>query len=215
MDKKELVEAIVKREWKMFGETQNRGGRASCQDDWQTFEIMRSAQHYVWKTDTLEAYLNDLDAALANGDNLVTLKYAYMMRVTFPDEYEQIKDRLPAVSEEKRRLVDDITRVFAEWTAVSSKKYPFLASMGRPQSSAQANGSHWAAIDNYLYSELLTYSVKTLSLCLRDVLAAKERGESLSVEILKNTARLYGYPGLDELEVSLSKKFGGNVVNLN
>ncbi len=215
MDKKELVEAIVKREWKMFGETQNRGGRASCQDDWPTFNIMRSSQHAVWKTDTLEAYLNDLDAALACGDNLVTLKYAYMMRVTFPDEYEQIKDCLPAVSDEKRRLVDEISRIFAEWTAESSKKYPLLASMGRPINSAEAGGGHWAAIDNYLYSELLTYSENTLSLCLRDALAAKERGESLSVEILRNTARLYGYPGLDELEASLRAKCGGNVVNLN
>jgi hypothetical protein len=75
--------------------------------------------------------------------------------------------------------------------------------MGRPLPYAE--GGRWAAIDNYLYSELLTYSEQTLALCLRDTKAAEARGENLSIKIVENTAHLYGYPDLDSLEASLRR----------
>ena len=37
MKKQELVEKIVKAEWEAFDKVQNEGGRASCQNDWNTF----------------------------------------------------------------------------------------------------------------------------------------------------------------------------------
>ena len=40
----ELAEEITQREWKMFHNTQNIGGQASCQNDRETFEIMRKSQ---------------------------------------------------------------------------------------------------------------------------------------------------------------------------
>ena len=41
MTRDELIMQIIKLEWSMFTSAQNNGGRASCQDDWPTFEIMR------------------------------------------------------------------------------------------------------------------------------------------------------------------------------
>ena len=200
MTRDELIDEIIKLEWSMFTKTHNNGGRASCQDDWQTFEIMRRSQHMIWAMDTLDSYRKDLQTAKELGANLVTFKYAYMMRVTFPDEYEKLKDSLPAVSPEKKELVEEICAYHAKWSAEKAKKYPLISSMGRPLT---ANGGQWAAIDNYLYSELLTYSEPTLALCLRDTKAAESRGENLSIKIVENTAKMYGYKDLDSLEASL------------
>ena len=43
--KDELINQIISEEYRMFSEVQNIGGRASCQDDYDTFYIMRCAQH--------------------------------------------------------------------------------------------------------------------------------------------------------------------------
>ena len=98
------IDTIIEYEWDMFTNATNAGGRASCQDDRPTFVIMRRAQHEVWAPDTLESYLEDLKAARADGVNLVAIKYARMMEVTFPEEYEQLKSKLPPLSETVQTL---------------------------------------------------------------------------------------------------------------
>ncbi|MDD6188909.1 MAG: DUF4125 family protein [Clostridiales bacterium] len=201
MTRKELIDEIIRLEWGMFTTAHNNGGRASCQDDWPTFEIMRRSQHEIWAMDTLDSYRADLSEALGRGENLVAFKYGYMMRITFPEEYEAIKAMLPAVTPEKRAIVDEIAAIHADWALEKAEKYPLVSGMGRPRTSQE--GGRWAAIDNYLYSELLTYSEPTLILCLRDTRAARDRGENLSVKIVENTARLYGYTSLDALEASM------------
>ena len=45
--KDELINQIISEEYRMFSEVQNIGGRASCQDDYDTFYIMRCAQHSI------------------------------------------------------------------------------------------------------------------------------------------------------------------------
>ena len=42
-----------------------------------------------------------------------------------------------------------------------------------------------------------------LRLCLRDTEQAKAEGRNLAMQILENTARLYGYSSLDEVEARL------------
>lgn len=201
MTREELTNEVIRLEWGMFTTAQNNGGRASCQDDWPTFEIMRRSQHMIWAMDTLDSYRADLREALGRGENLVAFKYGYMMRVTYPEEYEVIKVMLPPVTPEKTAIVDEIAACHAAWAAEKAEKYPLVSGMGRPQTSQE--GGRWAAIDNYLYSELLTYSEPTLALCLRDTREAKERGENLSIRIVENTAKLYGYAGLEALESAM------------
>ena len=48
-----MIEEIIKTEWDMFQHVNNIGGRASCQDDWETFHIMRTSQYENWTDDLL------------------------------------------------------------------------------------------------------------------------------------------------------------------
>ena len=67
-----VVNDIISREWAMFQKTQNIGGRAACQDQFDTFYVNRYAQHSAWSAETLESYRNDLIAAEMAGRNLIT-----------------------------------------------------------------------------------------------------------------------------------------------
>ena len=95
MDKNKLIDNIVLLEWKQFQATQNEGGRASCQDDFETFNIMRQSQYLAWYDDVTESYYNDLLTAESKPWNLVTEKYARMMESTAPEEYKNLADKLP------------------------------------------------------------------------------------------------------------------------
>lgn len=204
MERTVIIDKVLELEWQMFTNVTGISGRASCQDDKKTFLIMRKAQADIWSTDTLTSYLNDLESAGSDGINLMTIKYARMMEVTFPDEYENIRDRLPAVSQSACNLADEIVKYHLAWSIESSKKYPKLFSLGRPVAAAGSNNRHTISIENYLRSELLTYSGKTLKLCLKDTIEAFNNNVNLSVEILRNTANSYGYDSLDAIEKSLS-----------
>ncbi|MBU4009243.1 MAG: DUF4125 family protein [Proteobacteria bacterium] len=207
MERKELTKSILELEWEMFTNVANADGRASCQDDRPTFMIMRKAQADIWDMDTLSSYSNDLKAAKENKINLMTIKYARMMEITFPDEYEAIKNELPPVSPRSRELVDEIVKYHLNWSIEASGKYPKLFSLGRPVTAANSRIGHFSAsIDNYLQSELLTYSEATLELCLKNTLEAVRNDVNLSLEILKNTAKSYGFETLDAIEEALSEK---------
>ena len=55
----DLIEAIVQLEWKQFDKVQNEGGRADCQDDYQTFSIMRKSQYMTWPEELLSSFYGD------------------------------------------------------------------------------------------------------------------------------------------------------------
>ena len=205
IDRVDVIEKVLALEWDMFTNVAGVNGRASCQDDKKTFVIMRRAQAEIWSTETLAGYLGDLESAKKDGINLMSIKYARMMEVTYPDEYENIKDRLPPVSERVNELVGRIVKYHLAWSIEASKKYPKLFSLGRPVATAVENMQHAISIENYLRSELLTYSENTLKLCLQDTMKAYDNKMNLSIEILKNTAKSYGYESLDAIEKSLSR----------
>ena len=74
MDKTALIDAILEKEWPMFHNV-NGEERASCQNDYPVFEIMRRAQYDAWSPEALESYLADVTAAAAEGRNLAREKY--------------------------------------------------------------------------------------------------------------------------------------------
>ncbi|MBQ8212251.1 MAG: DUF4125 family protein, partial [Treponema sp.] len=44
----DIIEKIVALEWKQFDRVKIEVGRADCQDDFQTFSIMRKSQYLAW-----------------------------------------------------------------------------------------------------------------------------------------------------------------------
>ncbi|MFH2045819.1 MAG: DUF4125 family protein [Pseudomonadota bacterium] len=204
MEREELIKIILEIEWEMFTKVQNADERASCQDNKPTFIVMRKAQADTWGMDTLASYLNDLKVAKESQINLVTIKYARMMEITFPEEYEAIKNQLPPVTSKARELVDKIMKYHLKWAIDASGKYPKLFSLGRPLTATDNKMGSFASIDNYLKSELLTYSEATLALCLKDTLEAAAKNINLPLEILINTAKSYGFETLEAIEQKMS-----------
>ena len=80
--KKIKIEKIIDMEWQMFQKVENIGGRASCQDDFETFYIMRFSQYGSWTDEMVNYYLDFAEDALLRGRNLVSEKYARMMEET-------------------------------------------------------------------------------------------------------------------------------------
>ena len=131
MNKDELIDAIVQIEWPMFAGVNNEGGKAACQMDLATFRIMRISQYSAWGEELLESCLADLRAAQNQGRNLMTEKYARMMKTTFPDEYPAIEKSLPPLDPAAARQIEDIVE-----NGAGSKISP----PGRPQPSGPDAG---------------------------------------------------------------------------
>lgn len=205
IEERALVLDIVKEEWEQFQNVQNEGGRASCQDDWGTFEIMRKSQFYTWRRDVLKSYYRDLVRAKKQGWNLLTEKYARMMESTAPQEYEKWKDILPKRSEKRKELEEEIIRMEIAWAERFSVKYPHLGASGRAIHTAE--DTPWdTSMETYLRGELETYSDETL-LRYKDMLAGYERdGKNLTEMKLVYMTFFYGYQSLDQAENSVAEK---------
>ena len=188
-----VVNDIINREWEMFQKTQNMGGRAACQDQYDTFYANRYSQHSVLQPDTLDSYRNDLIAAGMIGRNLITEKYGYMMEVTDPAYYNaNLRDRLPVLTETKAQLIAQIVSLQLEGYRKYAAEYPALARAGRPAEESNLNTS----IRDYSIGEYKTYSEGTLELILRDV----RRMDNPVMEIQKIFVSFYGFDSLKAAE---------------
>ena len=65
-----LIENIIRLEWDMFQKVKNVGGRASCQDDFKTFHIMRRSQYENWTDEMLLSYYTYALSCVENGRKL-------------------------------------------------------------------------------------------------------------------------------------------------
>jgi len=197
-----LVNKVVEAEWKAFDEVQNEGGRASCQDDWNTFSKMRKSQYMTWSVEMLESFLDDMENAKARGWNLITEKYGRMEASTAPEEYAKIEASLPPRDERTRAIVEEIVKVQVRFMEELADDYPKVANTAR--SIHTYEDSQWnTSYETYLRGELLTYSEKTLALYGQYVVDYVKREKNLAVEIMNNTAVLYGYKSIDDLEEKL------------
>lgn len=190
-----VVNDIIDREWKMFQNTQNIGGRAACQDQFDTFYANRYAQHSAWQAETLESYRNDLIAAEMAGRNLVTEKYAYMMEFTDPAYYEaNLRAHLPVLSDQKAQLIAEIVSLQLLAYEAYAKAYPALAGGGRPEAESMGMTS----IRDYSVGEYKTYSEHTLGLLLYDV----KRMDNSVLQIQKTLVSFYGFDSLEAAEAA-------------
>lgn len=195
--KEELIAKVVAMEWKMFQNVANIDGRASCQDNPETFRVMRSSQIMAWSDAALSSYLEDLTAAEAEGRNLLTEKYARMMEFTVPLEYARIQHHLPPLEQEALLLIDRIAEINMAWTEEICARFPYIRKRGRPASSA-SDTPYITSVETYLRGELATYSPRTLALYYQNALEQKATNINGAEIVLAAMMQRYGFNSLAE-----------------
>ena len=203
--REELAAEIAGLEFEAFDKVQNEGGRASCQNDWSTFSIMRKSQYLTWDRAMLMQYLYDFHREYRRGHNLIEEKYGRMMESTAPEKYEEIKDRFPELSEEKKAIIEQIVKLQVGWMEEFAGRYPGLAGNARHIHTWE-DESFDTSYETYLRGELGTYSDKMLELYGRYVVGYARRGGNIARDIMEKNVKMYGYSGLDEAEEKTSRE---------
>ena len=201
---KALIDKIINLEFKQFDKVKNEGGRASCQDNFNTFSIMRKSQYLTWSDELLKSYYNDLLISEKTGWNLISEKYARMMKNTHPEEYKEFENVLPKRTREREVIMEEIIRIQVEWMEEFSEKYPFMAYNARVIHSKD-DTRHNTSYETYLRGELGTYGEETFVLYGRFITELLKDGKNLAYETMKNTALLYGYKSVEDAEERMGK----------
>lgn len=194
-----LIKELILLEWQAFDQVKNEGGRAGCQDDWETFSIMRKSQYLTWTVDMLKSYIHDFHVANDNGWNLITEKYGRMMASTAPERYAEIKDSFPVIPQVKQEIVEEIVKIQVDWMEEFARRYPKAATNARKIHTYE-DEAFQTSYETYLRGELLTYSDQTLDLYGRFIAQLCREEKNLAEMTMTYTAQLYGYESLDELE---------------
>ena len=181
-----LINRIVNLEREQFTNLKNIGSRAICQDNYDYFKIMRKSQALSFDVDLLISYQKDLINAKNGGYSLPEIKYAFMMESTNPDIYENIKERLPNISDKQNRLIESIVITQVEQMEEFINLNPNNRSLMRTIRKDTDNENN-TSYETYLRGELKSYSENTLFLYGR------------------NLARIAGIKNYPELIVNYSK----------
>ncbi|WP_156285723.1 DUF4125 family protein [Oceanivirga salmonicida] len=198
MDKEKIIKEILEKEWELFTNLKNTGGRANCQDNKEEFYNTRLSQWENLSRDINYSYLRDLNETIKQGRNLLFEKYAYMMEYTHKDEYDKIKDYLPAVDERNEKVIEKIENIVMEWERQFYNKYPKFCKNVRSMEEIKENDIAPAKV--YLIGEHKSYSYTTNLLYLQYI---KSLDYNLVEKIYQTLVAKKGLPNLDELEGSL------------
>lgn len=199
MGHEQLVEEIVKSEFKAFDKVKNEGGRASCQDDFETFRIMRISQYDIWTDEMLTRYLYDFRMMMAMGRNPIEEKYARMMESTDINRYKELEKNLPIMTDEQRTLIDAICAIQVEMMEEFASKNPNIADRARSIHTLE-DTMYNTSYETYLRGEIATYSSNMLIMYGKFVVAAKKAGVNLAQEIMSKTVNLYGYDSVSDVK---------------
>ena len=200
----DLAMRIARDEFEAFDKVSNEGGRASCQDDWPTFNIMRRSQYLTWNKTMLLQYLYDFEREMKLGHNLITEKYGRMMESTAPDRYSEICHNFPPLSEEKKAIIEQIAQIQVKWMEEVAEKYPAMGARAR-RIHTYEDMAYDTSYETYLRGEISTYSDKMLELYARFIVGLSAEGKNLAYETICNTAKLYGYDSLESAESFMAK----------
>lgn len=194
------IEEIINTEWNMFQQVDNIGGRADCQDDRETFYIMRRSQYDNWTAEMVDAYSDFAARSQEEGRNLVSEKYARMMAYTDLHYFNKhLRDKLPAVPAKNFRLINRIVERLICWEEEMARRYPKLAGTARPIRSSEDKYG-FTSMETYARGELETYPEELLALYCRYVDDLWDEGISLSRKNLQTMVSMYGYDSIDEAE---------------
>ena len=176
IDKWDIIDSIINIELEMFLDVKTReeDGNAQCQQEPDTFKIMRWMSHSVLSEGTLKSYLEDLIAAKIADRNLMTEKYALMENlIPHPEE---------------NQIIAKIAEIELDWMNELRPKYPNLL---------QENSS---TFKNYLICEYETYSDETIDCLMKDINSAIDKKLNLTELRYKNLFKRLGYKSLEALE---------------
>ena len=140
-----IIESIIRMEWEFFDKVENEGGRASCQDNWETFSKMRRSQYMAWPEPLLESWKADLVRAGEEGRNPLTEKYGYMMCISDSEANKEIACRLPPVSQEKREAARRIVDRLIPQNETFRARYPRISGRGRPLRTSEEPAAGWTS----------------------------------------------------------------------
>lgn len=195
----ELVDRIAKLEFEAFDKVKNEGGRAYCQNDWPTFSVMRKSQYLTWDHEMLVQYLYDFTREYHRGHNLITEKYARMMESTDNARWLELRANFPELSDEKKAIIEQIVALQMEMMETFAAEHPRTAANARTLHTYEDSIID-TSYETYLRGEISTYSDKMLQLYGRYVVKAVRDGVNIARATMENTARLYGFAGLEEME---------------
>ena len=198
----ETAEIVVSHEWAQFSKVNGQDGRAQCQDDWCTFRQMRLSQFLTWPLPLLRSYADDLDAADARGQNLLTQKYARMMASTEPERYARdLAPSLPVLSEARLEQQEAVIAIQVRWAEQFRARYPKLGAAMRVMRTEEDTLED-TSFETYLRGELGTYSSRTFALYRAMVNHLDATGDNLTAQTVRWTVLLGGFADLDEAEAA-------------
>lgn len=197
--------SIAKAEFEAFDKVQNEGGRASCQNNWTTFKVMRMSQYMTWTEDMLLQYLYEFKTNYEHGRNMVEEKYARMMESTAPEDYATFADQLPTLSKEKKAIMEQVIGLQVKWMEEFALAYPNLVEDARRIHTSEDLPDD-TSYETYLRGELGTYSDRMLEMYGRYIVAHAQENKNVAREIMENTVHFYGYQSLDAANAAKSEK---------
>lgn len=201
-ERRELVRKIVDCEWDVFEKVDGIGGKAPCQEDEETFTIMRSSQFMAWPNQMIRSYMLDFQGAQLNHRNIVAEKYAHMMKYTDYENYKALCHQLPTIPQEQLDLIELIVEKQMSQMAILSQKYPKFVASGRAL-EAKNDVPDNASYETYLRGELCSYGLKTVKLYVNWLEDNEKEGINTAKLFMENVAKQYGYPDLESAEEAL------------
>lgn len=199
-----LVEKIIEVEWQQFQLVKNEGGRAACQDDWTTFQIMRESQFINWPLEILESYAKDLMAAMDKNWNLVFEKYARMMKSTVPEKYKEVEAILPPISEERVKRMEKTIAIQTKWLEDFAVEYPNLMEAARYVHTSE-DTEYETSSETYLRGELASYSEETEKMYSEFIEKLQTEGKDFVVMTYEHMVKRYGYQSIKDAEERMKK----------
>ena len=187
MEKDDLLKLVLDHEWAMFVAVKGTQP-ASCQSSPEKFRAIRGSIFEMWPEEMLVCYLLHLSAAVAEGRNLLTEKYARMDNL------------IPPLTSSPH--LDRIVEIFERWQRELKERYPVLCRHCCRSMEPTGDGRNFSV---YLRSELETYGDDTLALYHAHVERSCRQHRNLSIEALESLVRKSGYAGLEHAEACLGR----------